>query len=169
MTIRITAFGMSDRGRVRSRNEDAMVVEPSRGLLVVADGMGGPPAGDVASALAVQQVARALHGGVSMVEALRVANARILREAALREEWRGMGCTLTALQVDPTTSRYLVGHVGDSRAYLHSGDDFRRLTRDHTLVQAWIDEGQLPPDADRSHPLSHILARAVGVEEELEV
>jgi serine/threonine protein phosphatase PrpC len=133
---------MSDPGRVRPRNEDALAVEPGRGIMVVADGMGGAPAGEVASAMAVQEVTRALHEGKG---------------------------TVTALHVDPGAGTFILGHVGDSRAYHLSGGIFFRRTTDHTLVRSMVEEGRLPVEAERDHPMSHILTRAVGVEEELEV
>ena len=74
MSFQITAFGISDVGQVRVRNEDTMAVEPSQGIVVVADGMGGAPSGDLASALAVQEVAKALHSGNGMLEAVLGAN-----------------------------------------------------------------------------------------------
>jgi protein phosphatase len=160
---------MSDPGRVRPRNEDALAVEPGRGIMVVADGMGGAPAGEVASAMAVQEVTRALHEGKGMRAAIENAHLRVREMSAANAERAGMGTTVTALHVDPGAGTFILGHVGDSRAYHLSGGIFFRRTTDHTLVRSMVEEGRLPVEAERDHPMSHILTRAVGVEEELEV
>jgi len=146
-----------------------MVVEPSKGLVVVADGMGGAPAGDVASATAVQEVARGLHGQKSMREAIQEANRRILELSEAQPAFSGMGTTLTALQVSLDTEKYVVGHVGDSRAYLLAGEGFRQLSRDHTMVRDMVDAGKIPASAEREHPLGHILSRALGTDHSVDV
>lgn len=169
MPLRIKAFGRSDVGQVRQRNEDMMVVEPSRGIVVVADGMGGAPAGDLASALAVQEVARGLHAGQGMAESVRQANEKIQAMVEAQPAFSGMGTTLTALKISSETGDYVVGHVGDSRAYLLSSDGFAQLSRDHTMVRDMVDAGKIPASAEREHPLGHILSRALGTETEIEV
>ncbi len=169
MPLQIKAFGLSVVGRVRTKNEDTLAVVPSRGIVVVADGMGGAPAGEVASALAVQEVVRGLTAGEGMVEAVRRANRRIRDMVAGQPAWEGMGTTVTALRVLPEEGRFEVGQVGDSRAYRLRGEEFGPLTRDHTMVRDLMEAGKLPPGAERGHPLSHILSRAVGTEEDLEV
>src|SRR5688572_15694007 len=115
----------TDRGRSRTRNEDAHLMDPSIGLIVVADGMGGHPAGDVASAVAVEEVAGKLRDpaslealGVRMRQAVLRADARV-REAGSADPARhGMGTTVTALIAPPGAGLVVIGHVGDSRAYL---------------------------------------------------
>jgi serine/threonine protein phosphatase PrpC len=160
----IDAYGRSDVGQVRTRNEDTLVVESAQGFMVVADGMGGAPAGDVASALAVQEVAKGLHAGAGMEESVQAANRRILETAESQPAMSGMGTTLTALRVFPESRRYVVGHVGDSRAYLLSAGDFSQVSRDHTMVRDMVEAGRIPASAEREHPLGHILTRVLGTQ-----
>ncbi len=170
MSVSVRAFGLSVVGRVRPRNEDTLAVVPSLGIVVVADGMGGAPAGEVASALAVQEVIRALKAGEGMAEAVGRAHRKIREMVRGRPTLAGMGTTVTALEVRGEEARFRLGHVGDSRAYRLGGGEFRQLTRDHTVVREWVDAGRIPPEAERGHPMSHVLTRAVGTdEEELEV
>ena len=169
MPLQIKAFGLSVVGAVRNRNEDTLAVVPSRGLVVVADGMGGAPKGDVASALAVQEVVRGSAAGEGMVEGVKRANRKIRELSESQPSFEGMGTTVTALRVLPEVGTFEVAHVGDSRAYRLSGEEFVALTRDHTMVRDLVDAGKLPPEAERGHPMSHILSRAVGTEEVLEV
>lgn len=177
----LQAAGVSDIGRIRSRNEDAFAVEPSLGLVAVADGMGGHPAGDIASALAVEELTSVLReppteegrpigterlaesAGERMAEAVVRANERILAEADADPQRAGMGTTLTALQVSPSTGSFALAHVGDSRAYVFSNHRLRQLTRDHTWVQEMVDKGELSEEMGVGHPLRHILSRALGI------
>jgi protein phosphatase len=169
MALKLSAFGLSDLGKVRSRNEDSLCVEPSRGIAVVADGMGGAPAGDVASALAVQEVARGLHGGGEMEEVIRRANDRIFEMAGRHSRFSGMGTTVTALRVRVEEETWTVGHVGDSRAYRFDNRGLHPVTRDHTVVRRMVEEGTLSMDQERNHPMSHILSQALGTQETVEV
>lgn len=169
LPFRLEAFGLSVVGKVRPRNEDALAVIPSMGLVVVADGMGGAPGGDVASAVAVQGVVRAVLEGRNLREAVEEANGQILRVAEERRELRGMGSTLTVLRVDTAAGRFDLAHVGDCRAYRLRGGELLRLTRDHTLVEEWVLRGILDPEEARHHPLSHVLHRVLGVEEKVKV
>jgi protein phosphatase len=146
-----------------------MAVEPSRGIVVVADGMGGAPGGDLASALGVQEVVRGLHGGEGMEESVLRANRKILEMAESQLALSGMGTTLTALKVAKDDGAYVLGHVGDSRAYLFSGDRFSQLSRDHTMVRDMVDAGKIPASAEREHPLGHILSRVLGTDADLQV
>jgi protein phosphatase len=146
-----------------------MAVEPTRGIVIVADGMGGTPAGDVASATAVQEVIRELHDGGGVEEGIQRANARLRVMVSDEPALQGMGTTLTALVISPDTGDYVLGHVGDSRAYVFSGGEARQLSSDHTLVREMVDKGQISPEAERDHPLSHVLSRAVGTGDELVV
>jgi protein phosphatase len=156
-------------GQVRGRNEDTLTVEPSLGIVVVADGMGGAPAGDLASAMAVQEVARGLHSGERMEEALIRANEKILGMADAQPALSGMGTTVTALKVSLEKGEFVLGHVGDSRAYLLSGSGFSQISRDHTMVRDMVEAGKIPASAEREHPLGHILTRVLGTEEQVEL
>ena len=180
MTLAVIPAARTDVGQVRARNEDAVAVVKNGCLAVVADGMGGPPAGDLASSLAVETVlsffeaspppgsgegreARVAH----MDDAMQEAHHRIQTEARGNSENEGMGCTLTILHVDPSDGTFLIGQVGDSRAYRMSGGSFAQLTTDQTLVQEQVDRGIISADAARHHPLGHILTQAVGSEGEI--
>ncbi len=180
MTLAVIPAARTDIGQVRARNEDAVAVAQNGCLAVVADGMGGPPAGDLASSLAVETVvsffdvyppplsgegreARVAH----MDDAMQEAHHRIQTEARGNSENEGMGCTLTILHVDPSDGAFLIGHVGDSRAYRRSNGSFAQLTTDQTLVQEQVDRGIISADAARHHPLGHILTQAVGSEGEI--
>lgn len=177
----LLAAGLSDVGRVRTRNEDALALEPDRGLAVVADGMGGHPAGHIASRIAADTAVERLSDlldtdgewddarGERMLEAVHAANDRILREAEAHPEQRGMGTTLTVLFADPRAGRFLVGHVGDSRAYVYRDGALEQITRDHTWVQERVEAGDIPPEVARTHPMGHMLTQALGTQPDVDV
>lgn len=162
MALRIAAFGLSDVGRVRKKNEDTLAVEPSQGILMVADGMGGAPGGEVASALAVQEVGTGLQEGMGIQGAILRANRKVLDTAEAQPALSGMGTTLTVLHLNLESGAFEVGHVGDSRAYRLNRGKLVQLTRDHTAVADMVQEGTLRPSQAERHPMSHILSRAVG-------
>jgi PPM family protein phosphatase len=162
--------GHTDRGRSRRRNEDALLQRPDRGLFAVADGMGGHSGGDVASRIAVDVLdERTAHPtgerGTSdpLESAIVAAHRAILKAAAVDPALQGMGTTLTALRLDP--GRYVIAHVGDSRAYRFRGDTLEQLTRDQTWVQRQVDAGLLTPAAARNHPHAAVLTSALGIED----
>ena len=173
------AVARSDTGQVRRRNEDAVRVAGSRGALVVADGMGGHPAGDVASALAAEEAfhrlleipvglpaeevsAAAL--GERMGELVRKADERVREGIREDPSLDGMGTTLTAMLLDAGRGRAFLGHVGDSRAYRLRDGVLELLTRDHTWVQEQVDQGRLSPAQARAHPYASVLTRVLGLE-----
>jgi PPM family protein phosphatase len=172
----VVVQGATDVGRVRARNEDHLgvwVPEPAaererRGVLVVvADGMGGSAAGDVASRIAVDTFIRTWRGcpGATAVDemalALETANRAVHAESLNRPEQTGMGTTCTALLVRGREA--FVAHVGDSRAYLVRGASVQRLTRDHSLVAELVREGHLTEEQARSDPRRNVVTRSVGV------
>ncbi len=170
---RLEAAAKTDRGRVRERNEDAMLAGET--VFAVADGMGGHLAGDVAATTALEPV-RALDGRVfpdaataraALLDAILAANAAVVSKAADEPGLRGMGTTLTATIVEGR--RLHVGHVGDSRAYLVRDGEMTQLTRDHTLVAHLIEEGQITEEEAASHPHRSIITRAIGVDVDLEI
>ncbi len=174
MSIAWEAAGQTDTGRVRHGNEDAFLLDPARGIFLVADGMGGHAAGEIASSLAASTAAEVLsravdsgHGGDALLEALReafhAAQERIARCCRDRPRTRGMGTTLTVCLLTPDGTCRL-GHVGDSRAYRLRHGEFEQLTVDHTWVQREVDAGRLPPTATHRHPLSHVLTRVLIAE-----
>lgn len=176
------AIAVTDRGRVRANNEDAHAMHQGRGIFVLADGMGGHAAGEVASTLAVdvacKDVATALARPKTapLDEVLRTAvvaaHHAVIDHARRVLSTSGMGTTLVALLLHRDPSAYWIAHVGDSRAYLIRGDEgseLRQLTTDHTWVQEEIDRGRLSPDEARRHPNASVLTRAVGTHEAVPV
>jgi serine/threonine protein phosphatase PrpC len=173
-TVRWQAVGATDVGRVRQGNEDAFLVDEARGIFLVADGMGGHAAGEVASAMAAGMVgdalARAADEGVCdeavdrvLAASFRAAHEAITRRSREDEATRGMGTTLTACMVCPDLTLRM-GHVGDSRAYLFRGGELTQVTTDHTWVQREVDAGRLTPRQARAHRLAHVITRALGAE-----
>jgi len=170
----------SDVGRTRKRNEDAFVVIPERGIAVVADGMGGHPGGDVASRIAADTVAGILeqaiahdpsaHGfgqlfGSIVDEAVKAAHGEIRNRGTEQPELDKMGTTLTSIVVQPDTGEWVIGHVGDSRAYRVRGGTLDQLTRDDTWVQDQIDRGSMKAENARKSPYAHLLTQCLGLEE----
>ena len=142
---------------------------PDQGVFIVADGMGGHAAGEVASEMAVQTIARGLAGVVGkseneatqmMIRAIIEANSAIFRRTGDEPEKRGMGTTATAMVVNGP--RYILGQVGDSRAYLLRDHELSQITKDHSYVQEQVDAGYLTPDQARTHPYSNVITRCVG-------
>ena len=172
----ITCIGKSDVGTVRPNNEDAFLILPERGVVTVADGMGGHASGEVASRTFVDTV-REVFDGVGIPpgqetdelvrEAYRLANERILRQAGENPRHRGMGCTAEVMVFSRDT--FVVGHVGDSRTYRFRQRELRQVTRDHTVVQEQLDHGLITPEEVRRHPHRHIISRAVGMGDSLAV
>lgn len=167
---------LTDVGRIRIGNEDAIRVEPAHGVAILADGMGGYAGGEVASAMAIQQVGDGLTAWLARVGQASVQDARNIMEACVahanraifdaahsRPEHAGMGTTLVVSWVVQDTM--LIGHVGDSRAYLWRQGALRQLTRDHSVVQEQIDAGLLTPDDAARSANHHLVTRALGVED----
>jgi protein phosphatase len=177
--LRLQLLGLSDTGRVRRRNEDSLALDPGLGMAIVADGMGGHPGGDVASRTACGYAAERLRAllsaplpesttpplGRAMSEAVLGAHEAVRARSAQEPGLTGMGTTLTALVADVTTGDWVIGHVGDSRAYLLRHGSFRQLTRDDTWVQERVDAEQLTPERARRHPYGHILVQCLGLED----
>jgi len=185
--MKLTAAGLSDVGRKRKSNEDSYHIDAVRGLFIVADGMGGHVAGEVASQLAVDTIQEFLRisdadseitwpfdfdeklsaGGNRVQAAIQLANREIVRHMQEREDTRGMGTTVvTAVVVDDAC---YIGHVGDSRAYLIRDGKISQLTRDHTFVNEQVEKGFMSRAEAEKHPARNILTRAVGSTEDLHV
>lgn len=161
----------SDVGRVRTNNEDSLLVEAGRGLFIVADGMGGITGGEVASALAVSVVSEYLRDRISSASpsgevlaalkgSLVEADTKIKERTRRQTELSGMGTTiiLALVQGDSVS----IAHVGDSRGYLVRGGSIRRLTEDHTVVAQIVKSGIITDDEARTHKLKHVLSQALG-------
>ena len=162
-------FHDSDLGRQRQGNEDNYYVRSP--LFVVADGMGGAQAGEVASELAVKQFEGGLPGrrspAVALAELIQAANAEIHRQARDDPDRAGMGTTVTAAYLDG--DNVVVAHVGDSRCYLLRDGDLIRLTRDHSLVGELVARGKLTEEQAETHPQRSVITRALGAYPEVEV
>lgn len=167
--MRFSCAARTDVGVVRSGNEDTYMMSSDRGFFIVADGMGGHAAGEVASDMAARLIAEEFRPvrGMSddelmaqMVAAIRSANAAIFRRTMQEQDKRGMGTTATVLALLPR--RYLIGQVGDSRAYLLRGDVLTQITKDHSYVQEQVDAGRLSAEEARTHPYANVITRCVG-------
>lgn len=173
--VRFNATAITDNGLRRPENEDAYLVDVEKGLFCVADGMGGHAAGEVASRMAVDVLAREMArpdaGALDarLRGAVVAANRAVLEAAERDPALAGMGTTLTALALALDDGGFTIAHVGDSRAYLLRHGELRQLTTDHTWVQQQVDAGLLSPRDARRHPLSSMLTRAVGIAADPEV
>jgi serine/threonine protein phosphatase PrpC len=162
-------YAGTDTGLQRRANEDSLLARAP--LFVVADGMGGAQAGEVASRIAVES----FHAGLAhdttpeqgLVEHALAANTRIHRLSRENADQAGMGTTLTAVYVGE--AEVAIAHVGDSRAYCLRDGQLLRLTDDHSLVDEMIREGRLTPEEAEEHPQRSIITRALGPEETVEV
>jgi protein phosphatase len=157
----------TDTGMVRQQNEDSFAAEEN--LFVVADGMGGHNAGEVASALAVTTVMSGGRMGINSMEEFRDlvqrANTAIYTASLDDSSQRGMGTTITALSiVAGVEPRVLVANVGDSRTYLLRNGALSRLSVDHSYVQELVNEGIITPEEARVHPRRNIVTRALGID-----
>ncbi len=180
MPMIIETAARTDPGPVRDRNEDSFLVDEDCGLLLLADGMGGHAAGEVAARIAVETCRELILEQVDPEEtrlsrpvadrddrirermryAMNQASLRIRQAALLDRRCIGMGTTLVAAVLEGGLLH--VAHVGDSRAYLWRGRVLERLTRDHTLVQVEVEAGHLAPEMARIAPHKNILVQSVG-------
>jgi PPM family protein phosphatase len=170
----------SDLGKVRENNEDSIAYDARLGFAVLADGMGGLRAGEVASATAVAAIMEQLAGpaaaagrgngslpsATSLRAALGLANRRVRALAESRREYAGMGTTVVIGALHD--GRFVAAHIGDSRAYRYRAGELACLTSDHSLVQTLVEQGILSPDEARHSPNRNIVTRAVGIEDEVE-
>lgn len=171
----------TDTGLVRSQNEDAVAVSPAYGFALLADGMGGYNAGEVASSMAIDVARNALEEGLArmsdeqpessrqrlrqihqlLTDSVQRANTAILEAARDRPECSGMGTTVVAAVFH--FDRVSVAHVGDSRAYRYRDGALEQITRDHSLLQEQIDAGLVSPEWARFSQNKNLVTRAVGV------
>lgn len=156
---------ISHEGAVRENNEDAIYCDVKNGVFVVADGIGGKEAGEIASATAVRIVAERSweateeDPAVMLREAFYEAN-NFLYTKGKKPGMEGMGTTMTAAVIKG--DKITIVHIGDSRAYLFNKDGIRQLTQDHSLVAQLVRDGQLTPEEARNHPRKNILLKAIG-------
>jgi protein phosphatase len=166
--MKIVSAVATDVGRTRSANEDAYFAQHP--LFVVADGMGGHVAGDVASATTVETIEREWDGGSdpeALIRMIEDANRAVYEKAQANSELRGMGTTATAILLDASTAH--VAHVGDSRAYLLRAGELTQVTEDHTVVGRMEREGKLTKEEAARHPHRNVITRALGIDEGVEV
>jgi serine/threonine protein phosphatase PrpC len=180
----LQAYGISDKGRVRPTNEDCFAADEALRLCVVADGMGGHNAGEVAARIAVDAVVELVRDGADgwpfgvdpglsdagnlLRTAIYLANLRILETAIGAEEYEGMGTTIVAALV--AGDRLSVGHVGDSRFYLFANGRLRQLTQDDSWVATMLaHDPDVDPNVLEQHPLRNALTNVVGTRSHTQV
>jgi len=151
------------QGMVRDQNEDTVYPKASgesddRVLVIVADGMGGHVAGEVASRLAVNAAAS---NDLTATDRVAAGNRAIREEVARDPELEGMGTTMTLLEIEDEVAT--IAHVGDSRAYLLRDGELSQLTEDHTVAAEYMAQGQLSPEEAANHPQRHMLLRTLGL------
>ena len=173
----------TDPGMVRGHNEDAVFANPNQGFVILADGMGGYNAGEVASGMATMLLSNELeaaftvqppheidklsglpYGTRCILDKVALANSAIYQTAASQPQYAGMGTTLVvALFCD---NRVTIAHLGDSRVYRLRGEEFRAITRDHSFLQAQIDSGIISEEEARYSQNKNLVTRALGVDPE---
>jgi protein phosphatase len=178
--MKIVYQALSDVGRKRKGNEDSLFVNADQNLFVVADGMGGHAAGEVASRVAAESINEFVcltggdeeitwpfgldenisYDGNRLKTAIRYANRKVLEATREKSEYEGMATTVAAVLVDGDTAN--LGHVGDSRVYLVREGGISQLTSDHSWVNEQIQSGVISADQARSHPLRNVVTRALG-------
>ena len=182
----IEVANISDTGLKRPHNEDSAVTDTALGLAVVADGMGGYKAGEVASAIAAQLILNEVRAGVangdantkvggsglsraSLVirDAVAKANAEVFRTAQEVPQCQGMGTTVVVVFYHG--DKVSIAHVGDSRVYRLRGNEFKQITRDHSLIQELIDRGFFTPEEAAENTPKNLVTRALGIEQSVEV
>jgi len=174
--LNVNSFGKSDIGLKRLNNEDAFAIKSNKRLFVLADGMGGEAAGEVASHIFIDSTLEVFSQGDNRSEgetlervqnAFRLANERMMDHVRQNPQHQGMGCTAELITF--YNEDFILGHVGDSRTYLLRQGQLRQLTRDHSFVQDQVDQGLITPEEARGHSLKNVILRAVGIEETLAV
>lgn len=186
MRVNCSAAGLSDKGMVREGNEDSILVDSDLNLYVVADGMGGHNAGEIASKMAVDvlrdYISRTAAGGEVLIgshdqafsdtanhlaSGIKLANRVIYESAQSNPVWRNMGSTIVASLLEG--ERLSIAHAGDSRAYLIRGDSIIQLTDDHSLVAEQVRQGLISSEDAELSAKRNIITRGLGVDAELEV
>ncbi len=180
----VTLATLSDVGRVRTNNEDSFFADPDLGLFVVCDGMGGHSAGEVASKMACEVLAREVEGAAKLRErflstgspadakalrkaveaAVTAAGKEIYKRAARTPEMSGMGTTCTMVLL-AGHHKAILGHVGDSRLFVSRNGELHQLSEDHTYVNELMKRGAITREQAKSHPQGNVLSRALGVQQ----
>lgn len=166
----ITYHGATDVGNIRTNNEDVFYICEACHYCLVADGMGGAAAGEVASRIFMETAKAVFDGHDGMSEentiarvqtTFKLSNDKILKHVGRNPNDQGMGCTAELLAF--TQETFIIGHVGDSRTYRLRDNMLKRLTKDHSLVQEQLDQGLITPEEAERHAMRNVILRAVGV------
>lgn len=173
--MKVTTAGITDVGRVRRSNEDSLGIFPELQLYIVADGMGGHAAGEVASKMAVDAIKEFLTSPEitqqsqesQLARAISHANQKIYEAGEQDPALNGMGTTVVAVLAQPTET--IIAFVGDSRVYLQQNNKIEQLTQDHSLVNEYVRKGLLTVEAAERHPLKHVISRALGTNAAVQV
>lgn len=180
--FKVIIAGCTDTGMRRNHNEDHIGFNQNLSIAVLADGMGGHQAGEIASHMAVESVLENLQSvangnnsrsitGSQLLEyvsnTISYSNSKIYQAAEALDEHKGMGTTLVVAIVQG--SQIYAGHVGDSRLYLYRDESLKRITKDHSLVQDLVDRGFYTEEEARMASVGHIVTRALGTKAEVEV
>jgi protein phosphatase len=172
----IKCVGKTDIGLKRTTNEDAYCTELEIGFCLVADGLGGAAAGEVASRIFSDTAFNVFGGGGDSVEVevvgrikatFQLANERIQNYVRENPTKAGMGCTAELFAL--SNEGFVIGHIGDSRSYRFRNEQLKQLTKDHSLVQSQIDQGFLSLEDAKNHPMRNVVLRALGTEEDLAI
>lgn len=165
----------TDVGVVRSINQDSYLVDKNNKYCIVADGMGGHNAGEIASTMAAREAGKflddntpqTLHATVDAVyDAIRCANNRVFKAARLNFDYSGMGTTMVMTYF--YDQRIIIANVGDSRAYLVRDGSIRQITKDHSMVERLVDEGTITREQAKNHPQKNMITRAIGTDREVQ-
>ncbi|MBI2289464.1 MAG: Stp1/IreP family PP2C-type Ser/Thr phosphatase [Betaproteobacteria bacterium] len=184
--MKILVHGLTDKGLSRKNNEDSFFADKDLGLIIVADGMGGHSAGEVASRMAVEALSGYIRKSCTGVEPLigphdsgrsdasnrlvsgiRLANQVVCEAAKNNPSWQGMGTTIVAALADG--DRLSIAHVGDSRAYLVRSGTISQLTDDHSVVAEYVRKGLMSKEEAEGSRIRNLVTRALGLDEALEV
>ena len=166
----------SDQGNVRTLNEDyaEFYEDENYTICVVADGMGGHNAGEIASKTASKALVKYIRENMDLnfakdvlIKAIKHANLKVYNLSHCSEHYIGMGTTLVASLI--TKDKTLIANIGDSACYTIKDKEIKKITKDHSLVQELLDSGSISPEQASNHPKKNVITRAVGTEEEVEI
>lgn len=170
----------TNKGVIRENNEDNLIIVENNkyNLYAVADGMGGHKAGEVASTILINVIKEYFDKNneredfkipMFINESIKMANLKIIEEASNKEEYFGMGTTVTMAVIDLNENIAYIGNVGDSRTYLIREDEIKQITEDHTYVHELVKEGKITLKEAKNHPKRNIITRAIGSEENINI
>ena len=170
--MKLVSFGKTHVGMKRSHNEDAFYRNDEIGLYIVADGMGGHKAGEIASNMAVDSIKNYILNQKkvaeqSLVDAIYIANNLIFKSAAANAHYSGMGTTIVSMAFNSTGA--MLCHVGDSRAYILTRGKLERLTEDHTYVNEQFKTGLITEKQMETHSMRNVLTRSLGFSEQIKI